>query len=266
MCVNNVTRVLVSIPCSEVGLNQVVLAEGDSVHPHLPEGDKVCGVPMCAIHSNDYYTLRGHTVCCVKDCQKLGSLGPAGAFYCPIHLAAAVTPPPPVTQVTFAGTGQKAPARDGFAGFPDAVVGAMIKGIDPTGAMGRADVVDELTRQFGGPVLGNAVRVREVLGASPPADYIQFDPRLSDTGDFGDFPRTSPTPYTGASKSQPPVIAQGWAVPLPSSVDPRTGGRRRAFEFPSDDGSADLDEPGPAGHTPRRQPDRMNVAPPSAGA
>ena len=77
--------------------DNVVLAAEDADTSHLTEGGRVLGVPLCRIHADAYHTLRGHQVCvCViKDCQRLGSMGPDGAFYCGSHIASALTPAPP---------------------------------------------------------------------------------------------------------------------------------------------------------------------------
>ena len=86
-----------------------------------------------------------------------------------------------------------------------------MKNVDPEGAMADPELVEELTRLFGGQILDNAVKVRDVRRTEKPGEK----PRSSPVGGLGvdlpEIPRQEPTPY-GVS---PPVVVQGKCIPAP---------------------------------------------------
>ena len=137
--------------CTSEGVESVQLVHDDWASSHLPESDRVSGLFMCGPHAMAYHTLRGHKICRRKGCCGLGTLGPDGLFYCPLHMSSAVTPPPPVAKVKFEDLKEdQAPNPVGLESFPDAVLTALISNVDPDGVVDEKDLVDILTDQYGG--------------------------------------------------------------------------------------------------------------------
>ena len=146
-------------------------------------GDRADGAPLCQINGNSYFILRGHTIFSISAGNRLGSLGPDGSFFFPSHLAAAVAPAPPESMVSFSDKGEKTTASEGFVGFPDAVIQALIKTIDPEGTMDIPGLVDELDADYGGDLIGIAVKIRELRPHLSYPRVVQFGPGLTGSQD-----------------------------------------------------------------------------------
>ena len=265
MRIHGLVRPLSDQPCREPSHRAATLSLEDIATSHLPEYDTINGVPLCRVHGDAYHTLRGHTICVTKDCSRLGTLGPTGAFNCPLHLAASLTPAPPVPQVSFQDACQKDSVKEGIAGFPDAVIAALIKNVDPAGIMEQPELVDELTREYGGQVLDNAKRVRDVVAGiranrwQQPWD-VKHDPRLDQSNEAPEVPRRDPRPYPGPALGEGNHAGSG---PVRWAASPS---RQRAYQFDDEPMVSDGDANDDIGNSVSGYPARTHAAtPPGPG-
>ena len=208
--------------CSAEATQNTKIAYQGWVISHLTESDRQVGVPLCDAHQAEYQRWRGSQICARKECYSLGSLGPEGLSYCPKHVSAAVTPPPPAQTVKFEDLEEKPSRAEGLEGFTDDLLMALIENLDPHSEMSTSRLVESLTRRYGGNLLDNAFRVRDPLAADRKEKEGGLDPRLTNLP-----PRREQVPAGPEACPPAPQILTGRVIsrkPKPTAPAPTPPG------------------------------------------
>ena len=215
---------IAQVTCYSLGDCDAVLLRGDWVPQLRPA--QYNRVTLCQTHSNMYHSLRGSLMCYRKDFCDVGADGPEGHSYFPTHITSVVTPSPPTAEVPFATCEEQQANHkpgSGMRSFPDTFLLDAIGELRRQGFLKPADIVEELADMFGGALLGNAFRVRDLSHVSD----VQFDEtqeRLRKTEIRPDAPRPAPTPHkvTPSPVEFPPIPGypeeEGLFLPFDPSI------------------------------------------------
>ena len=157
-------------------------------------------------------------------------------------MAASTTPPAPPVNVSFAVISDKPTVKEGLTIVPDSAISALVSSLDPGETMESAELVAELTRQYGGNLLGNAIKVRELTGLYIKDLKAGLGPRLAaedpvPAENMQDKPQVGP---------RSPLIVKGRVLHFVPDVQPSTPDFAGTGAPPSGDDSFNVDVPRPA--------------------
>ena len=190
-----------------------MLVREDHEASRLPQSDLDLGLPLCRTHRDIYQAIRPNQVCTVLQCMRLRVSGPKGRHYCNDHMAAAVFPAPTGPKVKFENDPPhpKAPAM-GMGDIPGDVLVALVHSMSYKEGLTDPEIADRLTGEYGGLLLHNALRIKDVRGKQTNCD----PPSSSTTGHKVKEELTPASPLGGPVF---PVVAPT-TVPLRSTVPP----------------------------------------------
>ena len=176
--------------CPDSKTELALLVREDREASRLPQSDLDLGIPLCRNHRGIYQAIRSNQVCTALQCVRLGVTGPEGRHYCNDHVAAAVLPVPTGPKVKFEidPNRPKSPAM-GVDNIPDDVLSALINSMSYKEGLTDPEIADKLTSAYGGLLLHNALRIKDVWGAQ-----TKCDPSSSSTAWFMVKEETTPAP------------------------------------------------------------------------
>ena len=222
--------------CRDVSYLDCRLVGEDATASHLPEICRETGVPLCKIHHDVYMSLRGHSVCSIVGCNRLGSPAPDGVCYCSTHIADALNPRPPTPEVIF-GKKPKQSDPTGLERLPDPVLLDLYERYEAQGAP-EPDIAPQLTTEYGGDLLPNAKIINKLRAGSSDAGLDDMMRRVGriDMVSANSYPRNDPVPHPDYTAPMPfterpfppPIAAFATAPPVvvrvpfcnPSGVSP----------------------------------------------
>ena len=148
--------------CSDIMYESCHMMRDDTSSSHLPLNCQPNGVPLCRIHYDVYMAPRGSTMCSKSQCREQGTAAPDGAICCSSHIADALKPPAHAAKVSPKSPSVKSKkAPKGLETPPLAVLSFLYTRLSEEG-LAESEVVDRLTKDYGGGLLDKARVVRSL--------------------------------------------------------------------------------------------------------
>ena len=253
---------LCQIPCLDSITDLTPLIREDHEVSRLPSPDLDLGLPLCKTHRDIYQAIRSNQVCNVMQCMRLGVSGPEGKHYCKDHMISAVLPQPVGPKVKFEGDKVPKSPAVGLENIPDEVLLSLVNKMLGTG-VSESGVVEQLTTDYGGSLLHNALRIKELTMAekgdanvtqTAPHIPIKLEPGIELVRDIQSHAESVPGPSTNDAHARnithhplhtsEPNTGSGVRILQGKLVEPKCNGTSGTVYTPPLVGS--LDWAGPA--------------------